>query len=311
MKKEIRLQKYIADCGITSRRKAEELITRGLVKVNEKVVTQLGTKVIPGSDLVQVEDKVIDRDGLQRVYLVMNKPRGVVSTVFDPEGRKTVLDLCKGIKSRIYPVGRLDYLSEGLLLMTNDGELTQKLIHPKYEITKVYEVKVFGVVTEGLLRRLRTGVKDKGDLLVPESVRIIGQLPAKTWLEFRLKEGKNREIRRICEACGLTIDKLRRVAIGGLALDGIKPGDFNIVSRNELLRAIGLNSNGEKVKDHNYISTKKSINKKKRLKNLNTEAAQADAQEFKIFRKDKYFETMLKRKREQAEREQAEKDQLS
>lgn len=195
--------------------------------------------------------------------------------------------------------------------MTNDGELTQKLIHPKYEITKVYEVKVFGVVTEGLLRRLRTGVKDKGDLLVPESVRIIGQLPAKTWLEFRLKEGKNREIRRICEACGLTIDKLRRVAIGGLALDGIKPGDFNIVSRNELLRAIGLNSNGEKVKDHNYISTKKSINKKKRLKNLNTEAAQADAQEFKIFRKDKYFETMLKRKREQAEREQAEKDQLS
>jgi 23S rRNA pseudouridine2605 synthase len=222
----VRLQKYIADSGITSRRKAEDLITSGQVKVNGVKVTELGTKVDPLDDSVMVRGEIVDHRRVDNIYVVMNKPRGYITSVNDPEGRKTVMDLVAPIKQRIFPVGRLDYLSEGLLLMTNDGELANMIMHPRFEVIKTYEVKIFGRVNEVILKKLKAGTTGPDGVLKPKSVRVIETLPNKTWIEFRLNEGKNREIRRICEAAGVTIDKLKRVAIGALSINSIKPGDW-------------------------------------------------------------------------------------
>ncbi len=285
--KQIRLQKFIADCGITSRRKAEDLIVTGRVTVNGDIVKELGTKVDPSTDAVLVDGKIADLGAVEKIYMVMNKPRGVMTTVNDPEGRKTVIDLCKEISERIYPVGRLDYLSEGLLLMTNDGELANEIIHPSSNIIKVYEVKVFGSVTESILKTLRNGVHIDGVKVAPKSVRVIGQLPTKTWLEFRIAEGKNREIRRMCEAAELTVDKLRRVAIGGLAVEGISPGNYRLLSKKQLKNAIGLGVKHDEPKE--YFSTKKSISLKKKGAQPGTAA---DDSTFQKFRKDSYFESL-------------------
>ena len=212
----IRLQKYIADAGITSRRKAEDLILQGRVEVNGDIVRELGVKVHKNDDVVTVDGDTISPSRVEKIYVVFHKPRGCMTTLNDPEGRKTVMDYLGDITERIYPVGRLDYLSEGLLLLTNDGEFANHIIHPSGNITKVYEVKIFGAVNSDILKSLRKGVQTEVGFLKPQSVRVIKQLNSKTWLEFRLTDGKNREIRRLCEAVGLTIDKLKRVAIGGL-----------------------------------------------------------------------------------------------
>ena len=289
--KSIRLQKFIADCGITSRRKAEILITEGKVSVNGKVVTELGTKVDPSQDAVSVEGQFIDQNMVENIYLVMNKPRGYVSTVSDPEGRKTILDLCQEISERIYPVGRLDYLSEGLIILTNDGDFAQSILHPSKSIAKVYEVKVFGIVNDTILKKLREGVMVDGQFLKPDSVRIIGQLPAKTWLEFRLTTGRNREIRKVCEEIGLTVDKLKRVAFGGLSLEGIKPGDSLLLSKEQIQRKIGLIGKGPKE----FFSTKKSISLKSK-KSHGVKKAEgaplADDEKFHFLRRDTYFKSL-------------------
>ncbi len=290
--KSIRLQKYIADCGITSRRKAEILITDGKVSVNGKVITELGTKVDPKFDAVSVEGQFIDKNMVQNIYLVMNKPRGYVSTVSDPEGRKTIMDLCQEISERIYPVGRLDYLSEGLIVLTNDGDFAQSILHPSKKITKVYEVKVFGIVNDSILKKLREGIMVDGQFLKPDSVRIIGQLSAKTWLEFRLTTGRNREIRKVCEEHGLTVDKLKRVAIGGLSVDGIKPGDSLMLSKEQILRNIGLM--GQSTKQ--YVSKKKTVPMKKSNKESSLKKADdqplADDEKFHFLRRDQYFKSL-------------------
>ena len=174
------------------------------------------------------------------MYVLLHKPRGYMTTISDPEGRKTVMDLCKEVTERIYPVGRLDYLSEGLLLLTNDGNLANLVMHPRFNVTKVYEVKVFGAVSLAIQKRLREGVELDDGFVKPFSVRVIKQLPTKTWLEFRLIDGRNREIRRICEACGLTVDKLKRVAIEGLTIDGIKPGGYRFVTKKFILDALNM-----------------------------------------------------------------------
>lgn len=288
---QIRLQKYIADCGITSRRKAEDLITQGKVKVNGKLCTTLGTKVDTSEDVVMVNDEVIDIEAIDHLYLVLNKPRSFVTTMNDPEGRRTVMDLVP-IKTRVFPVGRLDYLSEGLLLLTNDGELANKIIHPSFQVEKTYEVKVFGKVNDTILKKLRAGIVAHDGVLKPKSVRIIEQLPNKTWLEFRLTEGKNREIRRICEASGVTIDKLKRVAIGGLAVNGIAPGKWQYITKSDLLKAIGIKADGSRLaKTVEYVSHKKTINVKKHNK-VQKETTLADSKEFTKFRKEVYFETI-------------------
>lgn len=298
-KLQIRLQKVIADCGVTSRRKAEELIVQGRVKVNEEVVSTLGTKVDPHEDVVQVDDQVIDLNAVQRIYMVMNKPRGYVTTLNDPEGRKTVMDLCQEVSERIYPVGRLDYLSEGLLVLTNDGEMANFIMHPRHEIVKVYEVKVFGAVTEKILTSLRKGVHTDEGFLKPQSVRIIKQLKGKTWLEFRLGEGKNREIRRICEACGLTVDKLKRMAIGGLSVEGIAPGKFLYISRNQLMEELGFSVDGKPKKAAKiFKSTKRTVNIKKKGAQPTTAA---DDSVFHMYRKDTYFKTIKELKEKKAQ----------
>ncbi len=288
----VRLQKVIADCGVTSRRKAEGLILDGRVTVNGRVITELGTKVNPHKDVIQVDERTIELSAVDKVYLVMNKPRAYMTTLSDPEGRPTVMDLIFGVKQRIFPVGRLDYLSEGLLILTNDGDLANMIMHPRYEVEKVYEVKVFGHVNEGILARIRRGVMTEDGLMKPSSVRVIEQLPNKTWLEFRLNEGKNREIRKICDAVDLTVDKLRRVAIEGLNIQTLPVGQYMFTTRKELLKALGLNEHGEKVLERRFISMKKTLNVTKVAKIVSQTARPADDKRFQAFRKDSYYETV-------------------
>ena len=290
----VRLQKYIADCGVTSRRKAEVLIEEGRVEVNGDVVLELGTKVTPGSDTIYVDGTLIDLKSVQKHYILLNKPRGYLATVHDPQGRPIVLDLVKEISDRIYPVGRLDYYSEGLLLLTNDGELANLVIHPSSDIHKVYEVKVFGKVTHAILKQLRNGVVDNGETLTPKSVRVVKELKQKTWLEFRLTEGKNREIRRICEACGLTIDKLKRVAIESLTIDGIGMGKYAYLTKKQILSKLGINERGERIKPHaQYHSEKKTIKLSgRKLPKHELNKASATDEKFLRYRRDQYQETM-------------------
>ena len=292
---EVRLQKYIADCGITSRRKAEDLITCGRVKVNGITVTLLGTKISPEKDTVEVDGSLADHRSVEKVYILLHKPRGFVTTVSDPQGRETVMDLIREVSERVYPVGRLDYLSEGLLILTNDGEMANTIMHPRHEVIKVYEVKIFGILTPQMLFKLREGVTVEGELLKPLSVRPLKQLDNKTWVEFRLAEGKNREIRRICEALDITIDKLRRVAIGNLTINGIAPGRYTYISKRDIHNGLNLKSE--------YFSPKKSITVKtprSTVKKLASDVA------FKKYRKETYNSVMRsyaqKTKDQQAEK---------
>ena len=250
----MRLQKFIADCGVTSRRKAEELITAGRIGVNGRTVTVLGTKVCPREDVVFLDGRPLDIGSVSKLYVLLNKPRGYMTTVSDPEGRPTVMDLVADVGERIYPVGRLDYLSEGLLLLTNDGYFADALMHPRREVVKVYEVKVFGTVNAGLLAKLRQGALLDGYRAVPKSVRVLGMLPRKTWLEFKLIEGRNRELRKICEHHGLAVDKLRRTAVGAVSIEGHRPGAYRLLSKREAWRCLS----GE------YRSSKKTLRLKRK-----------------------------------------------
>lgn len=311
---QVRLQKFIADCGVTSRRKAEDLIVAGKIRVNGYVERTLGTKVNPENDVVEMDGHILDLGSVKKIYAVLHKPRGYVTTVNDPEGRKTVMDFFKELTERVYPIGRLDYLSEGLLLMTNDGEFANMVAHPSFEITKIYEVKVFGAVNQALLKKLQKGVMIDGALAKPQMVRVVKQLPQKTWLEFRLQEGRNREIRRICEAAGLTVDKLKRVAIEGLTIQGIAPGKIHYFSKPQLMRLLGMNPDGSRSKETlKFVSEKKTVRLSKRKNSVQIKnATAADSELFEIFRKDKYYETtkLLKEKKvleAKAQKEEAQK----
>lgn len=309
----VRLQKVIADCGITSRRKAEGYILDGRVSVNGRTTTELGTKVNPHTDIIQVDGNTLELMAVDKVYIVMNKPRAYMTTLSDPEGRPTVMELIYGVKQRIFPVGRLDYLSEGLLILTNDGDLANMIMHPKYEVEKVYEVKVFGHVNEGILARIKRGVMTEDGLLKPRSVRVIEQLPNKTWLEFRLNEGKNREIRKICDAVELTVDKLRRVAIEGLNVQTLPPGQYMFTTRKELLKALGMNNDGTKFADRKFLSAKKSLDAGKVAKIVSKTARPADDKKFHSFRKENYYETVqsMKELKAREAQEDANKDALA
>ena len=290
----VRVQKVIADGGVASRRRAEELILAGRVTVNGDVMRTLGTKVNPKVDVVQVDEKTVNVPSAEdKIYIVLNKPRGVMTTLSDPEGRETVKDIIYDCAERVYPVGRLDYLSEGLLIMTNDGDLANKIMHPKYEVTKVYEVKVFGHVHDGILAKIKRGVMTEEGLLKPKSVRVIEQLPSKTWLEFRLTEGKNREIRKICDAVELTVDKLRRVAIEGLNIQSLPVSHYMYTTRKEIMKALGMNEDGSKSSKSNvFISAKKSLNTEKVARIVSEKARPADDKKYQNFRKDQYYTTI-------------------
>jgi 23S rRNA pseudouridine2605 synthase len=233
-----RLQKIIAAAGIASRRKAEELISSGRVKVNGQVVTELGSKADPETDHIRVNGKLLH--GAQRhVYLLLNKPKGYVTTASDPEGRPTVMKLVRGVPSRVYPVGRLDYASEGLLLMTNDGDLAHRLMKAASHFPKTYVVKVSGQPSEDSVTRLRRGVSiatDEGKRVrtSPAKIRIIKEA-ANPWYEITLIEGRNRQIRRMFEEVGHHVEKIKRVKYGPLTLD-VPPGEFRPLHPKEVAR---------------------------------------------------------------------------
>ncbi len=301
----VRLQKFISEAGVASRRKAEELIAAGLVTVNGETVREMGIKINPAIDVVEVDGSMVDCSTVEKVYVVLNKPKAVMTTADDPEGRETVMDFCKEISQRIYPVGRLDYHSEGLLILTNDGDLAYKITHPKFEIEKVYEVKVFGIVSDELLRKIKSGIISQGEKLKPKSVRIIKKLENKTWLEFRLIEGKNREIRRICENLGLTIDKLKRVAIEGLSIGKISLGRFQTFTKRKMLDLLNMNEDGSRRKsDKTFVSAKRTVKavKDKDRERKFEKGVSADDEKFVKYRKENYKDTIQKHK-EYAENE--------
>ncbi|HEY1676712.1 MAG TPA: pseudouridine synthase [Candidatus Sulfotelmatobacter sp.] len=233
-----RLQKIIAAAGVASRRKAEELIMSGHVQVNGTVITELGTKADPETDHVRVNGKLL-QGGQRHIYLLLNKPKGYVTTVSDPEKRPTVMDLMRGVKGRVYPVGRLDYASEGLLIMTNDGELANRLMKASSHVAKTYVVKVAGTPKEDAIAKLRAGVSiatDDGKRVRtgPALVRIV-KVAANPWYEVTLIEGRNRQIRRMFETVGHHVEKIKRVKYGPLALD-VPPGEFRSLTLKEIER---------------------------------------------------------------------------
>jgi 23S rRNA pseudouridine2605 synthase len=231
-----RLQKIIAAAGIASRRKAEQLITGGLVSVNGKIVVELGTKADSEHDHIRVNGKLLH--GAERhIYLLMNKPKGYVSTLRDPEGRPTVMDLLQGVGARVYPVGRLDYASEGLLLLTNDGEFAHFLMKAASHVPKTYMVKVAGKPKPEVLTRLRAGLfiaSDRGRRVktAPAKLRLIRESD-NPWYEITLIEGRNRQIRRMFEAVGHHVEKIKRVRYGRLELD-VHPGKFRRLTPEEV-----------------------------------------------------------------------------
>jgi 23S rRNA pseudouridine2605 synthase len=233
-----RLQKIIAAAGIASRRKAEELITGGLVSVNGQTISELGSKADPERDHIRVCGKLV-RGPERHLYLLMNKPKGYVTTVRDPENRPTVMDLLHGVGARVYPVGRLDYASEGLLLLTNDGDLAHGLMKAASHVPKTYLVKVAGNPPAEALARLREGVSipsERGKRLktAPAKIRVIREA-ANPWYEVTLTEGKNRQIRRMFEEIGHHVEKIKRVRYGPLQLD-VHPGEFRKLTSEEVSR---------------------------------------------------------------------------
>jgi 23S rRNA pseudouridine2605 synthase len=226
-----RLQKVLSRAGIASRRAAEKVMAEGRVTVNGETVRELGTKADVAVDDIRV-DGVRARPPQTPVYLVLYKPKGVVTTRHDPEGRSTVMDLVPSVAG-LFPVGRLDVTTEGLLLLTNDGAFAERVSHPRYEVPRVYEAKVRRVPDEVTLARLRKGVRVEGQRMAVDRVRIV-EAANNSWLEVTLHEGKHHEVRRLLEAVGHPVSKLKRIALGPLTLRGLKPGEFRHLTPSEV-----------------------------------------------------------------------------
>jgi 23S rRNA pseudouridine2605 synthase len=232
---EKRLQKILSEIGIAARRKAEELIFEGRVTVNGKVAT-IGMKADPSRDYIKVNGKLITglSKEVQKVYIMINKPRGVVTTLFDPEGRPTVKDFLKGVKYRVFPVGRLDYDSEGLLLLTNDGDFAHAVLHPSKKTSKTYLVKVKGIIGEDKIESLRHGVRLKDGITLPAHVKRVRQSEKNSWIKITIHEGRKRQVRRMLEGVGFPVITLRRVSINGLTMRGLKSGKLRYLTPEEL-----------------------------------------------------------------------------
>ncbi|MBF8984483.1 rRNA pseudouridine synthase [Lutibacter sp. B2] len=230
----MRLQKYIAHCGVASRRKAEEIIKDGRVKVNGETIINMGLVIDPSSDIVAVDHKIIKPEE-NTVYILLNKPEGYITSVSDEFNRSTVIDLVKEIKERIYPVGRLDYDTAGLLIMTNDGDLSFKLTHPKHEVTKTYVAKVKGKLNKGQLSLLRKGVDIGGYITAPASVEILEENDKTSVIKIIIHEGKNRQVRKMFDKVDHHVISLKRIAIGNLKVDGIRKGTWRVLTKTEVM----------------------------------------------------------------------------
>lgn len=243
----IRLQKHLSECGVASRRRAEELIENGAVRVNGRVA-RLGDKVDPKRDKVTVRGKRVVAVR-EKVYIMLHKPRGYVTTVSDELGRKCVTDLVQDAGVRLFPVGRLDRDSEGLLFMTNDGAFANELTHPSKHVNKTYRVTVAGEVTEDLLERLRGGIVLDGRPTLPCDAFVIDRRADRTVLGFILREGRNRQIRRMCEAVGLEVLRLKRTEIAGVKLGMLPQGKWRPLNERELARLNAISAGGEGKND--------------------------------------------------------------
>ena len=230
----MRLQKYLAQCGVASRRNAEKMIADGLVMVNGKTVREMGTQVEDG-DEVRVRGEVVTLEE-EKHYLIYHKPAGEVTTVSDPEGRATVLDKFKDYPVRLYPVGRLDYDSEGLILLTNDGELCQAMLHPSKEVEKVYLAKVSNQPGPEILAQLRRGVMIDGHMTAPAKVRLVRQETFAAMVLVSIHEGRNRQVRKMFQAVGHQVLQLRRVQFGPLHLGGLERGRWRDLTADELAK---------------------------------------------------------------------------
>lgn len=232
MAKDTRLQKMLADCGVASRRKAEEMIRAGLVTVNGETA-QIGDKVDPRRDRVEVKGRPV-RAREENVYIMLHKPRGFITTMSDEMGRKCVAELVRDIPGRIYPVGRLDRDSEGLLLMTNDGNFANMMMHPSMHVPKVYRVTVRPGITEEQLTQMSVGMEIDGEKTMPANVRVLEQQQGRVVLEIVLQEGRNRQIRKMCEQLQLEVARLKRVAMGPVKLGMLQPGQYRELTREEV-----------------------------------------------------------------------------
>ncbi len=228
-----RLQKVMARAGVASRRRCEELIAAGLVQVNGKVVTEPGVKVNPAVDKIRVGGEALNFSPATQ-YILMYKPRGYITTMSDEKGRRKITDLLKDVTGRVYPVGRLDYDSEGLLLLTNDGDLTYTLTHPSHQVLKTYQARVAGVPDPVKLKQMEKGLPLEDGLTAPARVRLRGERDGNALLEITIHEGRKHQVKRMCEYIGHPVMRLKRIKFGNLRIDDLKPGQYRHLSGDEL-----------------------------------------------------------------------------
>jgi 23S rRNA pseudouridine2605 synthase len=236
-----RLQKILSRAGVTSRRSAEIMITDGRISVNGQIVTELGTKADPDTDIIKLDGKpvVISK---KRIYLLLNKPAGYVTTLADPGGRPVISELVKSIPERLFPVGRLDFNTEGLLLLTNDGEWANRLAHPSHEVEKEYLVKIRGALGTDKIAQLANGIKLEDGWTAPAKVQIIRVLEKNVWFTITIHEGRYRQVRRMCEALELPLVKLKRVRYGNILLGELKSGEYRPLEPAEVKILAGAGS---------------------------------------------------------------------
>ena len=229
---EIRLQKFMSECGVASRRKSEDLINAGKVKVNGKVA-HIGDKINPKKDTVTVQGKKIIKSK-KNTYIMLNKPRGFITTLCDEMGRRCIAQLIEDVPTRVYPVGRLDRDSEGLLLLTDDGEFANALTHPTHHVPKTYRVTVRPSINEDQITALTTGIEIDGRMTMPSEVHVIKKEENRVVIQITIYEGRNRQIRKMCDALGLDVARLKRIQIGSIKLGMLKPGDWRNLTEDEV-----------------------------------------------------------------------------
>lgn len=242
----MRLQKYLSNAGVASRRSAEKMIGEGRVAVNGDIVREMGVQVDENNDVIEVDGEVV-KNTEKKYYIMLNKPAGFVTTVSDDKGRPTVMELVSDISARIYPVGRLDYDTEGLLILTNDGDLTYKITHPKHDISKTYVAEVTGNITMDTILQLRRGVVIDGQKTSPAEVEVVGATQYGTKVEITIHEGRNRQVRKMFESLGCIVKKLKRTKEAGLTLGHLPLGKWRKLSESEVNMLKKIETSGKKT----------------------------------------------------------------